>query len=269
MPGINLDRFKRKQSQDWLDWLQDDPAPTGVRNRMRERAVRDASRPVVRSVGERPQVTTAAPQAQPAPDKTGSNQVSIHIHLPDVTGVRNRLKAGYLASKQYVVRRKRIAAGISVVAIIGASAFGIVEYRKNAQAPTPGDTEVLSQNIEKPTFEYSLPDEGEKGLDGPARFNAERKVVSFQDSIGSTAITVSQQPLPAGFETDTDNKVKKLAEEFSAKDVLVNANPTAYLGTDEKGPQTVIFSKKNLLVFIQSTKQIDKNDWAEYITSLQ
>lgn len=267
--GLNLDRFKRKQSQDWLDWLQDDPVPTGVRNRMRERAVQNASRPVVRRVGERSQISSSSPHSQSAPDKPGSNQVSIHIQLPDVTGIRNRIKTGYLTGKQYAVRQKRIAAGIAVVAIIGAGAFGIAEYKNNTQGSGGESPGVMSQTTQKPTFEYSLPDEGEKGLSGPARFDAERKVVSYQDSIGSTAITVSQQPLPAGFETDTENKVKKLAEEFSAKDTLVNANPTAYLGTDEKGPQTVIFSKKNLLVFIQSTKQIDKNDWAEYITGLK
>lgn len=272
--GLDLNRFRRKQSQDWLDWLEDEPAPSSVRANMRERAVREASSPVVRRVGDQRSVTESnieQPQAsqRQAADKTAVKQISVNIQLPSLHSVRS--KARQLRSKTVSVIRKnqRIAIGLSAAAIVVSGAYGVVQIKKHTANSSSDGKGVLSDQTEKPTFEYSLPKGEESNAEGEVKFDAQKKVVNFRDSIGSTTITVSQQPLPAGFENDTDAKVKKLAEEFSAKDVLVNANPTAYLGTDEKGPQTVIFAKKDLLVFIQSTKQIDKNDWAEYITNLQ
>lgn len=128
---------------------------------------------------------------------------------------------------------------------------------------------VLSASSQKPDFAYSLPKGKESEAEGDVKYDAGKKVVNFRDSIGGVVITVSQQPLPEGLKEDTDNKVKKLAEDFAAKEVLSTANPTAYLGTSEKGPQTVIFAKNNLLVFIKSAKKIDNHDWAEYITNLK
>jgi hypothetical protein len=134
---------------------------------------------------------------------------------------------------------------------------------------TNENTSVLSDATTKPDFDYSLPKGKDAEVDQAVKYDATKKVVNFVDSIGGVQITVSQQPLPAGFEENTQDKVQKLAEDFSATHPLTTATPTAYLGTDSKGPQTVIFAKKKLLVFIQSANKIDDHDWAEYITNLQ
>lgn len=272
--GLDLNRFRRKQSQDWLDWLEDEPAPSSVRANMRERAVREASAPVVRRVGEHHAESSVPTKAQPnspvqSDRQSQVKQISVNIQLPNLRSVTSKAKQLTGKTRSVIQKNQRLAIGLGAAVIIVSSAYGVVQIKKHTADSSSDGKGVLSDQTEKPTFEYSLPKGEESNAEGEVKFDAQKKVVNFRDSIGSTMITVSQQPLPAGFENDTEAKVKKLAEEFSAKDVLVNANPTAYLGTDEKGPQTVIFAKKDLLVFIQSAKQIDKNDWAEYITNLQ
>jgi hypothetical protein len=266
--GLDLNRFKRKQDQDWLDWLQDDPLPSSLRARMRERAVRDASGPIVRRPGERWSDRTPAQPSEPI-DRKVTNQISLNIQVPDLARVKTAVRKVYQFPVTLLRQHKMTSIGVASIVLVGVGAFGIVEFRKQASGTDNEGKGVLSENTETPTFEYSLPKGDEAVVGGNVRYDSEKKVVNFQDSIGTTTITVSQQPLPAGFEKDTQEQVRKLAEGFSATKVLSTANPTAYLGTSVKGPQTVIFSKNNLLVFIQSAKQIDDNDWAEYITNLQ
>lgn len=261
--GIDLNRFRGRRNQEWLDWLQDDPVPASLRGRMRERAVRAASRPVVRDQS-RP-VDTAQ---QTPPKSSAPKTVSIHLALPDTTRLKAKLsQARSLASKHRPPRYAVI--GVGAVFIVGGGVLGALQISNKGKNPEAGGTEVLSQNTQKPDFEYSLPKGDESELVGDVRYDAEKKVVNYQDSIGGVSITISQQPLPEGFKQDTEAKVKKLAADFAATEELVTANPTAYIGTSVKGPQTVVFAKKDLLVFIQSIKEIDDKDWAEYVTNLK
>lgn len=257
--GIDLGRFRSNKDKDeWVDWLADDPVPASIRNKMRSQAVQQASRPIVRRVGE----STTTPEVKK--DSTAPATVSINISIPRF----NLKKPTITIPPQLLNYRKQIIGGAAVLVLVSGVTTTLLMTRSDGKksSDTPG---VLSENDQKADFDYSLPKGNSEGLDGAVKFNAERKVVNFRDSIGGIAITISQQPLPAGFKEDTDAKVKKLAEEFSATKTIATANPTSYIGTSEKGPQTVIFSKKNLLVFIQSTKKIDDHDWAEYITNLK
>ncbi len=253
MAGIN---FKSKKDKEWLDWLADDPVPASMRSKMRAKAVEDANQYAPRAQAK----PAPHPHAQPL-DKNNQT-ISVHISLPkfkkpNIQWSELKDKIPY-ADKRFI----GVSAAVAVV-IVG---VGIVTVWPDSKQGKP---EVLSQQTETADFDYSLPKGGKEALDAPVRYDSTRKVVNYKDTIGGVEITISQQPLPAGFETDTEAKVKKTAEDFSATKVLATANPTAYIGTSIKGPQTVIFSKKKLLVFIQSAQAIDDHDWAEYITNLQ
>lgn len=257
--GFDLGRFKSsKDKQDWVDWLADDPVPASIRGKMRERAVQDASRPVIR----RPVSVSPASAEDKSPK--APTAVSINISIPKIA----LKKPSFKIPSQLLARKKWFAGGVVAVVLIGTSTttFLVTRPDGNKTSDKPG---VLADTDQKADFQYSLPKGGGDGLEGAVRFDAERKVVNYKDSIGGVAITVSQQPLPEAFRQDTDSKVKKMAEGFSATKTIATANPTAYIGSSEKGPQTVIFSKKDLLVFIQSAKKIDDHDWAEYITNLK
>lgn len=93
-------------------------------------------------------------------------------------------------------------------------------------------------------------------------------VFSYSDSLDQIAISVSQQPIPKSFEGDIDSKVAELAEQNNATTELTVDNLKVYIGSSAKGPQSVIFVKDELLVFIKSQERINNDSWSEYIRSL-
>jgi hypothetical protein len=255
--GFDLGRFKRNRNDEWLDWLADEPVPASVRAKMRTKAVQEASRPVVRRVGE-----NKPPVTKNSTDKTAA--VSIHVSIPKIKIKRPDFKI----PPQLITYKKWIIGGVAGLVLIGGITGVLLATKKGTSGK--GDTPaVLAEYKEKADFPYSLPKGSDTEIEGEVRYNPQRKLVNFKDSIGGVVITISQQPLPEGFKEDTDTKVKKLAQDFNATKTIATANPTSYIGTSAKGPQTVIFSKKDLLVFIQSTSIIDDHDWAEYITNLK
>src|ERR1700741_4486445 len=252
--GLDFGRFRPKKDDEGVDWLADDPVPASMRQRMRAQAVQEASRPVVRRPGQ--PVTDVAQQQIPAKD-TKEAAVSIHITVPkfkkpNLLKLQKRLpKLPKNLSYKYV--------GIGTGALVVVLSIGVIAlHSKHHAAGKTGNTGVLGATNQKPTFDYNLPSGKDHDISPDnVKYDSQRKVVNYKDSIGGVPITISQQPLPDSFKKDTADEVRKLAENFSATEVLSTANPTAYLGTSVKGPQTVIFSKKDLLVFIQSARKID------------
>lgn len=94
-------------------------------------------------------------------------------------------------------------------------------------------------------------------------------VYAFVDKIGEIPINLSQQPLPSELKDDTDNQLSLLASDFRAEEKLMVGNTTVYIGTSAKGPQSVIFTKDNLLILIKSSVKISNEKWTSYINSLQ
>lgn len=93
-------------------------------------------------------------------------------------------------------------------------------------------------------------------------------VYSYTDMIENIAISVSQQPLPDSFKSEPELQVSKLAESYSATTKFDAEGTTVYLGTSALGPQSVIFTKNNLLVLIKSQNKINENAWKKYIQAL-
>ena len=91
----------------------------------------------------------------------------------------------------------------------------------------------------------------------------------FVDSVAGVSVNVSQQPLPGKFKNNLTNEMTNLARAYNAN-VKLDANGTkVYVGTSAKGPQSVIFSKKGLLVLIKSWATLEDGTWITYINSLQ
>lgn len=93
-------------------------------------------------------------------------------------------------------------------------------------------------------------------------------VYAYADTVGGVAISVSQQPLPKSFENNTSQQVAELAKQYNATVTISASGTTAYIGTSADGPQSVIFTKNNLLVLIKSQQTLDDTSWKDYITSL-
>lgn len=136
----------------------------------------------------------------------------------------------------------------------------------------PSNSESPSSSTMKPTYQTTLPkgksidDLGGWKRVSPAK---EAPVFAYMDKIDDVTISVSQQPLPESFKSNTDTQVAELAKKFSATNKIEAAGITAYLGTSSKGPQSVIFTHDNLLILMKSTSRVDDTSWAKYIETLK
>lgn len=95
-------------------------------------------------------------------------------------------------------------------------------------------------------------------------------VFAYVDHIGNIPIRVSQQPLPDQFkQEDTAAQIDQLAIGYNANEKITVDNISVHIGTNSKGPQSVIFTKDGLLILITSSAKITNDQWANYISSLQ
>jgi len=94
-------------------------------------------------------------------------------------------------------------------------------------------------------------------------------VYVYTDSIDGVGVSVSQQPLPASLKDSTGAKVAEVAKGYSATKSMYADTTKVYIGTNADGPQSVIFSKNNLLILIKSRAVIKDDSWTTYIHSLE
>ena len=150
-------------------------------------------------------------------------------------------------------------AALVVVAIItGASLHFINTNKTDTSSVIPAYKTILPQNKTIKTLG------GWERVSPPGA----APVFAYADTINDISISVTEQPLPDSFKSKTSEKVAELAESYSATDELEATNTKVYIGTSAKGPQSVIFVKKNLLVLIKSQNRIDNKLWITYINSL-
>jgi len=95
-------------------------------------------------------------------------------------------------------------------------------------------------------------------------------VYAYIDSLNGQDIKISQQKLPERFNTDRDVKLKELADSFQATNVIQIDDQKVYHGYSENiNTQSLIFIKKDLLIFIASPQQTADEIWAGYIAGLE
>lgn len=135
-------------------------------------------------------------------------------------------------------------------------------------------TPFLTQKKQSEIPEYNTLIPNGKSIDdfgGWQRISPPEKepIFAYVDELDGVIIRVSQQPLPPQFNDGTGEHVDKLAKEFNATAQLEVGGVILYIGTNAKGPQTVIFTKNNLLVLITSQQKIEDQSWTRYISSLR
>lgn len=176
--------------------------------------------------------------------------------IPNIRNIKSKLKN----KKIYMPLVALFFIGISVVV------YNVKNHKTTLKKDPSG---VLANISQKPTFKTVLPNNSKETEPSKLKYDAIKKVAQFTDKISLIDVTVSEQELPETFKSSPDDKVAELAKNINANEVINEANPKAYLGTSLKGPQTVLFHKKGLLIFISSTAAIEKSEWASYITKLQ
>ena len=177
--------------------------------------------------------------------------------------------------------RKRLTKKIILCIAIGALLITVgiiyllVRQSEQKQIASNGvETQITAINIGKGTPEYTTILPAEKtieSLGGWTRVSPPKAnpVFAYLDTVNNTPINVSQQPLPEDFKDDISEKVESLAQEYGASQKITVEGVPVYIGTSAKGPQSVIFSKNDLLVLIKSSVEISNDHWAQYISSLR
>ena len=198
--------------------------------------------------------------------------VEIKISLPDMTPLTTH--PAYTTAKNTAAkfpRKKLTLAGI----VLAITLFTIgSNLLSSHNAKVAADKRSGQQSLTKGTPDYptvlptgkTIQELGGWTLVSPP---GRDPVFAYIDKIGNMQINVSQQPLPEEFKSDTAAKIEKLAKEYGASEKLTTSDTEAYIGTSEKGPQSVILSKGDLLILMKSAVRIDNAKWEEYISSLR
>lgn len=150
------------------------------------------------------------------------------------------------------------------VIIIGLVVAGVLISRNLSRRDT-------TATIETPAYQTVLPkDSSVKELGGWKKLTPPngKPFFTYTDTIDAVPIKVSQQQLPEAFKSDVAGNVADVAKGYNADDRLKAGDTTIYIGISSKGPQSVIFTKDNLLILISSQKKIKDASWIRYVSSL-
>lgn len=161
-------------------------------------------------------------------------------------------------------KRQFIFGGI-ILLILAVGATITVYLMSQSQQP-------IGESASTPQFSTILP-EGKSinSLGGWDRISPPESdpVYAYADNIKGIPISVSQQQLPSSFKNAVDESITNLAKQYNASKKIDAKGTTVFIGTSTKGPQSVIFTKNNLLILIKSQKEISDADWTQYIASLK
>jgi hypothetical protein len=232
-----------------------------------------------REVHNRPVLNRRAKMKSPSTVKESEGEakkikLSLNLTLPDIKLPKLSKLPGYTLLTKAIARgrtvkftRKRlIIGGVACLMLIGS--IGILKAVVGKDAAVT--TGVLGEAAKEPEFKTVLPEgNAEATSSKKIAYDPKRKVASFTDTINGVDITVSQQPLPESFESDPSGQLKKVAENFNAKKEIKAGGLTAYIGTSAKGPQSVVFVRGDLLIFLFSQREIPDQIWGTYILSLE
>jgi hypothetical protein len=262
---MDKDIFRRRQPKtDWSDWLKDDPPPAAARQELRQKRMAEANRYQPRA--------SQAPRPPTSPPSATQPSVTININLskfklpkrPSITIPKFKLPVLPL------LRYKRLVLVIAGLALI--SLVGVLAWHSMHGSRQTGDTAAAVTYRTAPSFVPISPKDKPKLTDFPPNttsYDGKRDTFSYVDLLPGGHITVSEQPLPSNISTP-QAAVNKIAAQIKATQKLTVDNGEAFMGTDPKtGSQTLVFSLKGLLVFINSPYGHNAAIWQDYINNLQ
>lgn len=158
--------------------------------------------------------------------------------------------------------KAKIVIALSVVLIVGLAVTLLFMLNRSNSPDTPVVTPDFQAVVPKDKTIEEL--EGWQKLTPPSG----ETIYVFADSIESVPVTISEQSLPDSFSKDPSGSVTQLAEAYSATETFEAEETKVYIGNSSKGPQSVIFTKNNLLILIKSERPISQDAWKTYINSL-
>lgn len=189
-------------------------------------------------------------------------QLSILKKLNNTTKLLIKKANGLFSFLRTLITRKVLNISLIAVIVFSLSMIAVQLISSNKSQEVAAVDGASAQS--KPDFKLVYP----AGSKKDTSYDANKKVASFNDQIGDTQVTISQQSLPVNFRYDPNGEVEKLAKQINANTKLGAEGVSAFMGQSIKGPQTVVFSKNGLLIFIKSEKMVDTKNWNDYVSSL-
>lgn len=219
-----------------------------------------------------PEAKDLAKKIKPKLQKT--KHISKNILYSTWLSVKKYIKFFKLAINKYLNSKKLKLATIPFVILL---VVGIVVTKPFSHHISVHDVQGASQSnspsIEKdakPDFATLYPaDKTIEQLGGFTRVSPpdSAPAYAFADAVENIKIKLTQQQLPDALKTSPTG-VEDLAKRYNATKLLQVDNTNVYLGKSEKGPQTAIFTKDGLLVFVVAEKELSEIQWVRYVTNL-
>lgn len=270
---MDLRNFKHSKddidADTWDEWLTDQaenkPKPVEVPSRTIQGG-RVAGADFVSREGVPVPRSKASPKHAPKPTKKTNKtppqpSVSIQIQVPSVNF--GKLRATLRTMRPWAI-------GVLVLVLVVFGGKMIVDHmpkREKKQPAIPVNAQASADLGYKPL----VPAPRAKGEEGPSKpvYNSNRKLYTFNDQYKGAKLTVDQQAIPDKLKGN-EKEIQKIADSISADETFSTTLGNVYIFTGEKsGSQRLLLANEKMLMFIQSTKQIDTASWVSYIQSLQ
>ncbi len=178
-----------------------------------------------------------------------------------------------------ITRKTAIISLIVIIVVIGGGIYYAINSGLFKPTNNVSNTDNQSTDTSTPVLEHGTPgyttisptDKKVNDLGGWTRISPPDSdpVFAYSDKIGNIGINVSEQLLPEDFKTDTDRQIELLSQGFKASEKITVNGIIVHIGTSAKGPQSVIFTKNNLLILIKSNAPISSDQWVKYISAMQ
>lgn len=211
------------------------------------------------------------------PKTRNTHTIEIKLEVPQFKKTEAIAKKTHQkAKKLWQYKTFRLILALSFIVVIALITVTILTRNQSQDTPTAkdGGSPVSQQDLDAqvPYYETLIPvGKTIDQLGGWTRSSPVDRNAGFVyvDYIRENRITVNQQILPEDFKTDTNVQMDALAKSLNATEVLTVGGLMVHIASSSKGPQTVLFNEKGLLVFLRSSVKLSNDDWIGYINSLQ
>ncbi|MCA9333340.1 hypothetical protein KDA00_05720 [Candidatus Saccharibacteria bacterium] len=220
-----------------------------------------------------PRTKSLSKKLKPYVSKTKGNTKNI-LHSAKLTAKRY-LKLGRLALKDIRSSRRKSVVAMVTLVIFMVGSVGIIKFLTQTKVSVKdvqgaSDKNQIQTKV-KPDFATLRPANKDVNIDlgGYAKVSptGAASAYAYVDEIRSIEIKVTQQQLPDNFKKNP-GELENLAKSYNATKLLQIDETNVYLGKKEKGPQTAVFAKDDMLVFIVADQELNDVDWVQYITNL-
>ena len=218
---------------------------------------------------------TSPSSAVKKPDQNSSNtawQAITGIGLAGLDKFRSKLKTPPNFFKTYF-RRGHITGYLGVVVLVVGGAAAVKSLPGN---DTYGSSEGkgAAAGQQRVGFEPLLPYDTKTGKTkslGVSTCPDKRDSICFNDRFLGVNMVVTEQKLPADLKANP-NKLKNLADNLKGSGSYreaVSSNGRGYvISYQDVAPQRVVFATKQLLIFIQSSQNLEISEWQQYFETL-